>query len=68
MCSLEATEEKLIPVMKKVLRQFYGEKPEDSKDYCRIGELAPPMFLNHCFNTRSLFTTPGSVERFARQE
>ena len=68
MCSLEATEEKLIPVMKKVLRQFYGEKPEDSKDYCRIGELAPPMFLYHFFNTRSLFTTPGSVERFARQE
>ena len=24
--------------MKKVLREFYGEKPEESKDYCRIGE------------------------------
>ena len=34
----QATEEKLIPVMKKVLREFYGEKPEESKDYCRIGE------------------------------
>ena len=28
----------MIPVMKKVLRDFYGEKPEESKDYCRIGE------------------------------
>jgi len=35
LCS-KATEEKLIPVMKKVLREFYGEKPEESKDYCRI--------------------------------
>ena len=34
----KATEEKLIPVMKKVLREFYGEKPEESKDYCRIGQ------------------------------
>ena len=24
--------------MKKVLREFYGEKAEESKDYCRIGE------------------------------
>ena len=36
--STQATEEKLIPVMKKVLRDFYGEKAEESKDYCRIGE------------------------------
>jgi len=35
LCS-KATEEKLIPVMKKVLREFYGEKAEESKDYCRI--------------------------------
>ena len=38
MFSTQATEEKMIPVMKKVLRDFYGEKPEESKDYCRIGE------------------------------
>ena len=26
--------------MKKVLKEFYGEKPETSSDYCRIGEAA----------------------------
>ena len=43
--STQATEEKLIPVMKKVLRDFYGEKAEESKDYCRIGEEGELSFI-----------------------
>jgi len=35
LCS-KAVEDKMIPVMKKVLKEWYGEKVEMSNDYCRI--------------------------------
>lgn len=35
LCSKEV-EKKMIPIMKKVLHDWYSDKPEISKDYCRI--------------------------------
>jgi len=35
LCSKEV-EEKMIPIMRSVIKDWYGEKPEISKDYCRI--------------------------------
>jgi len=35
LCS-KAVEKKIIPMMKKILKDWYSEKPDFSKDYCRI--------------------------------
>jgi len=35
LCSKEV-EKKMVPIMKKVLKEWYSENPEISKDYCRI--------------------------------
>ena len=29
-------EKKIIPIMKKIVKEWYSENPEISKDYCRI--------------------------------
>jgi len=35
LCSKEV-EKKMIPIMKKIVKEWYSENPEISKDYCRI--------------------------------
>jgi len=35
LCS-KAVESKMLPIMKRLLKDWYGEKPELSNDYCRI--------------------------------
>ena len=33
----QAVAEKMVPLAKKIVKEWYGEKPENSPDYCRIG-------------------------------
>jgi aldehyde dehydrogenase (NAD+) len=56
-------EAQLLPVMKKVLTQFYGEKPEQSSDYCRI------VSSRHLERLQGLLTsTKGTVALGGRSE
>ena len=33
----QAVAEKMVPLAKKIVKEWYGEEPEHSPDYCRIG-------------------------------
>ena len=56
---------KIIPLMKKVLKEFFGERSEESGDYCRIGDF---LFLYLSSLIPSVLPSSGEADWPADQD